>query len=299
MKTVTSPLDLKRPETVLEEEFDTKRIIKLYRDIGVDATRFFKTPAIYLFKCQSTGYRFYYPFDIIADAQFYEDLSRSRPYYSKRWEHSRALSFLISSDEVLEIGSGFGIFLNMLKEKDIKARGLELNPLAVENCKNQHLDVEKNLIQKEAQINPKKYDVVTTFQVLEHITEVNSFLDAALECLKPGGRLIIGVPNNNPFLFINDKYHTLNLPPHHAGLWNIKALKSLEKIFPVKLEAIDFEPLALTYEYFINFQINNNKSELVRRCLGHFYRIAPKLLKTLSCKFIKGRNILVVFRKKI
>ena len=72
---------------------------------------------------------------------------------------------------------------------------------------------------------------------------MHDFIKDSLLALKPNGKLIIGVPNNNPFLFVNDKYHTLNLPPHHAGLWNKKSLKSLEQIFNIELVSLQYEPL--------------------------------------------------------
>ena len=56
----------------------------------------------------------------------------------------------------------------------------------------------------------------------------------ALTVLKKGGKMIIAVPNNNPYLFEWDDYHTLNLPPHHAGLWNKTVFKNIENTFSIK-----------------------------------------------------------------
>ena len=152
------------------------------------------------------------------------------------------------------------------------------------------------LIDEFAVNHKENYDVVCFFQVLEHITNVHEFLKSSLVTLKPNGKLIIGVPNNNPFLFVNDKYHTLNLPPHHAGLWNKKALKSLEKVFSVKLEKVDYEPLEKTYSQFLKAYIENS-NKFYAKAIKTFNKIAPKALKWILCKSINGRNILVVFRK--
>lgn len=274
------------------------RICCDYSKMGIDVNRFFKTDLVQLYECLDSGYRFYYPFSCIGDAAFYKDLSKSRPsYYSQRWEHSKALNYIDKSDFVLEIGSGFGAFLNRLKKTNIKSVGLELNPHAVEVCTKNRLKVKNILIENEAKTNKETYDVVCSFQVLEHIGQVGNFLQASIDSLKKGGKLIIGVPNNNPYLFINDKYHTLNLPPHHAGLWNKKSLKSLEKIFPLKLKSIEFEPLDNTYSYFLNHQIkNNNKlSSFSLKLMNKFF---PRLLKKTICKFINGRNVLTVFEKQ-
>ena len=176
-------------------------------------------------------------------------------------------------------------------------KGLELNPNAVKKCKEKGLNVENNLIENEAFTNIEYYDSVCHFQVLEHIFSVNEFIGASLKTLKKGGKLIIGVPNNNPFLFISDKWHILNLPPHHAGLWNEKSLESLEKVFPIKLKKIEFEPLVNSYDYFIKIQTDNAKY-LKRLILKALVRVAPKLLKYFYCKLVNGRNVLAVFVKQ-
>lgn len=281
-------------------EIDSTLIINKYKnEINIEVDRFFKDfKSISLYKCLDTGYKFYYPFTSIGDKEFYEDLSKNRlNYYSNRWEHKKALKFIENDKIVLEIGSGFGAFLKLLKENKIEAKGLEFNPHAILKCMEQGLEVKQKLIQKEAETNKNFYDVVCSFQVLEHITEVHSFIESSIDVLKENGKLIIGVPNNNPFLFINDKYHTLNLPPHHAGLWDKNSLNALEKMFSLKLVNIEFEPLEVTYSYFINHQINNASNIFFKKVLFHINKLMPNLLKKLICRFINGRNVLAIFIK--
>ncbi len=125
---------------------------------------------------------------------------------------------------------------------------------------------------------------------------MHDFIKNSLLALKPNGKLIIGVPNNNPYLFVNDKYHTLNLPPHHAGLWNKKSLKSLEQLFNIKLVSLQYEPLEKTYSQFLKTYINNS-NPVYSKFLKVTNKLSPKILRKVLCKCIDGRNILVVFRK--
>lgn len=279
--------------------FSSALIIEKYKAINIDVKRHFDgIENIDLYECLETGYRFYYPFSTIGDAKFYEDISKNRKgYYSTRWEHCIALEQIPKTAKVLEVGAGFGAFQLLLKNENITAKGLELNPHAVDICKKERLDVERQLIQETAATAPNTYDVVCYFQVLEHICEINEFITASIQTLKKGGKLIIGVPNNNPYLFVNDKYHTLNLPPHHAGLWNEKSLSSLQSIFPLQLENVAIEPLQKTYAYFIQYQINHNKNVLAKFGLKTLHKLMPNLLKKIVCKFVNGRNILVTFKK--
>lgn len=295
---IYSPLVLDTNKTKLIEKFSANQIISNYKKLGLNVDRFFDMECIYLFECSKTGYRFYYPFKAIGDAAFYEDLSLHRDnYYSERWEHKQALKIMDEGDTVLEIGSGFGVFLKLLKSINVIGSGLELNPHAVQKCDEEGLDVKQKQIQDLVLDTKNQFDKVCYFQVLEHITEVHSFIEASISALKVGGKLIIGVPNNNPYLFRYDKYHTLNLPPHHAGLWNRRSLTSLEKVFPLKLKSMHFEPLNLTYDYFLNVQLKDSHNNLEKFCIKVLNKLFPKFLKRLLCKFYKGRNVLVVFTK--
>ncbi|WOD43983.1 class I SAM-dependent methyltransferase [Hwangdonia lutea] len=277
--------------------FSVTRICNDYSKMGINVERFFKSDLVDLYECVDSGYRFYYPFSCIGDAAFYVDLSLNRTnYYSVRWEHGVALKYLKSNDSVLEIGSGFGAFLNRIKLENIKGKGLELNPFAVKQCIQNGLNVKERLINDEVSINANSYSIVCCFQVLEHITDVNSFIASSIKLLKENGKLIIGVPNNNPYLFVNDKYHTLNLPPHHAGLWNKKALKYLEQIFPIMLVSLEFEPLNVAYTDFLNVQLKN-ANFLTRFVIRISHQVMPNILKKILCKYVKGRNILAVFEK--
>lgn len=280
------------------ETFKTRLILDAYNSMGIDVARLFNgTKEIELLRCRKTGYRYYYPFSVIGDATFYKDLSLNREnYYSTRWEHLEILPTIKKNEKVLEIGSGFGVFLKLLKDRGIEAEGIELNPEAINICEKEGLKIHSILIDKFSKNHPEQFDVVCYFQVLEHVTNVHDFINDSLKTIKTNGKLIIGVPNNNPYLFVNDKYHTLNLPPHHAGLWNKKSLKSLESLFEVKLESVSYEPLEKTYSQFLKTYIKNS-NPIYAGFLKMINGISPKFLKKILCHFIDGRNILVVFRK--
>lgn len=294
---IVSPLTLKE-KVKLVENYDSEKTINLYNTIGLDVREYFANKTYSLFECVDTGYRFYHPPTILGDSSFYEELSRNREnYYSARWEHTACLEFIDKEDLVLEVGSGFGSFLKQLKNQNVEAKGIELNPHAVEYCTQQGLKVENNLLEDLTSNHKEVYDVICSFQVMEHIYDVNSFLKHQIDFLKPGGKLIVGVPNSNPFLFVSDKYHTLNLPPHHAGLWNKKSLESLEKVFPFQLQKIKLEPLDYSYDYFIQYHMQKNESKAIRKSLSFGQKFFPNTLKGITCSYFEGRNILAVFKK--
>jgi 2-polyprenyl-3-methyl-5-hydroxy-6-metoxy-1,4-benzoquinol methylase len=225
----------------------SREIIEIYRTyFDMDVAPYFKNlEEVKILKCETSHYMFYYPFSTEGDESYYGQMGKFDWYYNpSRWEHGKAMDLIQTGDFVLEVGAGSGFFLNELKKKNIRFEGLELNGKAIEEAKKMGVAMQKELVQDHASRSSGKYDIVCSFQVLEHISQPLGFLEAKISCLRKGGKLIIGVPNNDSYMKDNQMYNkVLNMPPHHMGLWTYDSLKSLEKIFPVKLLDVYYEPL--------------------------------------------------------
>jgi SAM-dependent methyltransferase len=286
--------------------FPTESIVKIYEDkLKVDTRRFFKgVPAVELYECSDTGYRFYYPEGILGDGQFYADLHKDNEGYypTNKWEHKYAISQVTPGQKVLEIGAGDGFFLEQLKRANVDAIGLELNLDAIAKGEKKGLRIYNEMIEDHAAAHAGEYDVVCCFQVLEHIYNVKSFLDASIKALKKGGKLIIGVPNNNPYMFKQDKWHTLNLPPHHAGLWNKRAFTELQKFYDITPVDIIVEPLSNTKGfakpwYLAQRDYFKQNSPLLGGLMSVVPRPLYKAVVKLFSPWIDGCNIVAVFTK--
>lgn len=287
--------------TSFVESFDTAAIRQQYLDeVKVDTARFFEgLKEIQLYNCNDTGYRFYYPDGIWGDGRFYEDLQNNNSwYYSKnRWEHGIAIERINTTDKVLEIGCGDGVFLEMLAKKGVQnIAAIELNQLAVTTLKKAGYDVYNETIETFAPHHREQYDVVCFFQVLEHIYDIKSFLDNAIAALKPGGKLVIAVPHNNPYLLRYDKTHTLNLPPHHAGLWNKPAFENLQRFFTITLSYLSVMPVT---EYKMWYRIQRNYYKKANLLKYYLMCLVPRPVYKLFLAINKqpGRYMLVEFIK--
>jgi SAM-dependent methyltransferase len=301
-------MQLKSPVTyssniTLLRSFDIEKIKALYlQETKINVSRFFDAEKIIeLYQCNDTGYRFYYPFTIYGDNKFYQDLNELNSWYyqDNRWEHPLALTLLKSSDKILEIGSGDGFFIKLCKKNNVNnIVGLELNTAAASKATKEGNTIHNQTIQDYSQNHVSEYDVVCNFQVLEHIVDIKSFIDASLQVLKIGGKMIIAVPNNNPYLFMWDDYHTLNLPPHHAGLWNKTVFKNIENTFPIKNIQSFTEPLG-EIKHWMSLKINHTKK--TNPFKAFFLFLIPSFIYKPYVKNnrdkIEGRNILIVFEK--
>ena len=98
---------------------------------------------------------------------------------------------------LLDIGSGYGFFVNAASEAGFKATGIDVSDARILFAKNKLKgtfikgDINCNFISTHS----KKYDIITMFSVLEHVFDPVEFIELVLKLLSYEGTLIIEVPN--------------------------------------------------------------------------------------------------------
>jgi 2-polyprenyl-3-methyl-5-hydroxy-6-metoxy-1,4-benzoquinol methylase len=107
-------------------------------------------------------------------------------------------SIISSPSKILDVGCGYGFFVDALTNKGYEAMGIEVSKLRLDLAKS---SLQGDFIQ--GQIDDQKiqnlyqnnFDAVTLFHVLEHLTDPVNFLLKCLNLIKPNGYLLIEVPN--------------------------------------------------------------------------------------------------------
>lgn len=99
-------------------------------------------------------------------------------------------------ESILDVGCGMGSFVEAGLRAGWDIRGIELAQPAVEIAENLGLPV-KQLDFFSNAISPASYDIVTFFEVLEHLPNPISFLRRAADVVKPGGLVYLTTPNFN------------------------------------------------------------------------------------------------------
>jgi len=301
MLTIISPVTGKN-NVELIKEISLDVLVGFYKKkFNIDVKNFFPNNGkLYLYKCIESGYRFFYP-SVEGDGNFYAQLQNYPWYYSDwKWENETALKFIKNGDKVLDVGSAKGSFIKHLMSNGNNVIGLETNSRAAAEARLSGVNVYEEHLDIFVKRGINDFDVVCFFQVLEHIYDVKQTIEDTLTVLKTGGKLIISVPNNSSFIGL-DKEGYLNMPPHHAGLWDEKSLVSLTKIFGIKLISLEFEPLQ---KYHFNYYFNIKIGYFIQEKFGVlgkiFNRAIVLILTPLFILFrnkIKGHTILAVYQK--
>lgn len=95
---------------------------------------------------------------------------------------------------LLEIGSGYGYFLQMAARANWAAEGLEISPYCCHVARARGCKVQQGRIQ-EAELDQDQYDVVVLWDVIEHFTEPDEVIRLSRNFLRPGGALVMRTPD--------------------------------------------------------------------------------------------------------
>jgi 2-polyprenyl-3-methyl-5-hydroxy-6-metoxy-1,4-benzoquinol methylase len=95
---------------------------------------------------------------------------------------------------VLDVGTGFGHFLDALRAEGFDAEGLESSALARERLAARGLRAHAGMM-PDVVLPAEGFDAITASMVLEHVADPMGFLRRARELLRPGGLLFVRVPN--------------------------------------------------------------------------------------------------------
>ncbi len=150
-------------------------------------------------------------------ARFYSEYGASgTPYFSpitaKRYkELLKEFEEQTGKGTIHDAGCGFGFFLTTAKAEGWAASGSELSERAVKACKENNLNVTQG-----EQIEGDNFDVITSFEVIEHLRNPKEYLQMISNSLKDQGLVYITTPNFNGIsrYFLGAKYNVINYPEH-------------------------------------------------------------------------------------
>jgi 2-polyprenyl-6-hydroxyphenyl methylase/3-demethylubiquinone-9 3-methyltransferase len=122
------------------------------------------------------------------------------------WIQSHAL---LAGKRVLDVGCGGGILADAMARKGAQVLGIDLavkalkvaqlHALEAQTANVEYREVSAEALAQEA---PGRFDVVTCMEMLEHVPDPSSVVQACGKLVKPGGWVFFSTINRNPKAFL-------------------------------------------------------------------------------------------------
>lgn len=153
-----------------------------------------------------------------------EDLKKQQALYDDGWQRELQagkeergnlqanLEFLIrtnvlkTGDKILEIGCGIGSVVFELSHQGYDVTGTDISNAAIQYGLKKYGDIRLDVQAAETlPYEDKSFDVVLSFDVFEHIAQIDRHVAEVQRILRPGGSYLFQTPNK----FSNATYETL------------------------------------------------------------------------------------------
>ncbi len=191
--------------------------------------------------------RYYESEDYISHTDEKKGLLSSVYQLVKKWSLRNKTKLIFTQNSgvgsLLDVGAGTGDFLKVAKESAWKVQGME------PNTKARSLALEKGIVLKNSLdvFKGEQFDVVTLWHVLEHIPNLDETISILTDLVKPGGSLIIAVPNYKSFdaTYYGNFWAAYDVPRH---LWHFSKI-AIEELFSVNFKMEKIKPMVFDSFY--------------------------------------------------
>ena len=303
---IACPLPLKGPFRLLKLYQVQDLVDEWHKQLGISVEdHLLGLQEVALYECEDTGFKWFQPNGLAADSRLYEQLSEIPWYYAaEKWEYSQVRNWINEHHTVLEIGSGNGEFASIMKGHGLSFVGLEPNKKAVNYAVKRGLDIRPEMLDEHIKTGCGKYDVICSFQVLEHIEEPFDLLKQMSDLVVSKGLIICSVPDDEFMSLVDpDRRSLLNAPPHHVSMWTERAFRSVGQAMSLTLVNVIREPLAdIHVPWFVVSKVRQQfryMPRLLQRALLNKVSLSPLIWFVSRClkQNLPGHTLIAIYQK--
>ena len=186
----------------------------------------------------------------VIDNIYIDEIPHREKYFSSLY---KKISYNFHKDHsVLEVGSYYGVFGNIIKPNVKKYSGLELSKHGSDySKKNYNLEIFNETIEEHSE-RQLKYDIIVMADVIEHFSNPFKMLEIIERILKPDGLLIFTTYNmDSLYAKITGKnYHWIL--PMHLFYFSNKTLKNICLENNLKIYKIKNDSRVVSFYYLLN-----------------------------------------------
>jgi 2-polyprenyl-3-methyl-5-hydroxy-6-metoxy-1,4-benzoquinol methylase len=249
--------------------------------------RLWQQDYVEILQCRHCGFGFGDPF-VAGDEEFYSILHEAAGYPSWRWEYEFALKqsrglAASKAPASLDIGAGHGRFLEGLGKRWI-CHGVEGSPATRKILAEKGIRVVDSLADIPAG-RGSSFQLITMFQVLEHVTDFRQTLKICRDLIDPSGALIISVPDGAAMFEQEVATGCPDMPPNHIGRWSVTSLSRVLGEEGFTVSQIKMEPVTWKiYLSKLHLKILSDSTN-PRSLAAQIYRIRKKQLRVMLLPF--------------
>lgn len=219
-------------------------------------------------------------------------------HYARNWMLGSKYALVrkethVPNGSLLDIGSGTGYFLDMMKKKQWQVKGIEADEDARKFAQ-QQFGLSVSPPEQLTELPEKQFDAITLWHVLEHLHELNGSWQQFGRLLKDAGTLFIAVPNHESYDASHYKaqWAAYDVPRHlwHFSPTSMATLAERHGFQIVRKKMMPFDPF---YIALLSEKYAGNAMGLFRG--GWYGGIA--LLKGLL-NVDKSSSVIYVLKKK-
>lgn len=145
---------------------------------------------------------------------------------------------LRKNGSILDIGCGQGDFLVAAKTAGWDTYGTEYSAAAANILRSRNIKVHEGPIQN-AMFGDRQFDVITAFEVIEHINSPREFFATVYSKLRPGGMFYCTTPNFDALLryFEKDRFQIICYP-EHISFYTSRSLRFISECTGFKIKKL-------------------------------------------------------------
>jgi len=252
-------------------------------------------------RCRRCGYERVFPAPTLEELKHYYDRSYRAGLYRDFLlaEESKRLTARARFAQIqgycrpgrwLDVGCSNGLMVQVANQAGMQAEGIDLSEVAILEGRGRSLSLVCSSI--EDFHPPHRFDTITCFDVLEHVLDPVSFLNAVRRLLVPGVTVCISVPDQGSLIrkLMGRRWY-FYIPEEHLHYFNAANLQQLLRRTLFEPQYWGSAPKVLTYRYAeVQFHAYN---PLLYALLNMFGRLIPEALLEAPVRLHIGELIAV------
>ena len=212
-----------------------------------------------------------------------ERFGKERVEIVERYVKKKPISYL-------DVGCSTGFVVEAGKDAGWDAVGIELNPSAVRFGKKRGLEIiEGDLSHKD--LKSRKFDVISLFDVLEHIVDPKKIIQDCMNMLNDDGIIFLYLPNWDSAIvgLLGEKAHII-WPTEHLNYWSPETISKFFEVMNMKVEFLVTEGLdIIDYTWY--------QEHIEGQNVDHLKKIQDKMQFYINAGCY-GVNLRVIARKQ-